>query len=183
VKTGTPEMGEFGMIDPIVMYDNLMNNFEWGNAADPSVYLDENNKRMFSNFRRLFGNLGKALLESGDTTKAIAVAHRGLEIVPAEKLANDYFSLATAEVLIRAGKKDEGERLINEIISYASDYLNFIIAVPSKKQFGLEYLKGINIQALIDIYRMGVRLKMTDLVKKLEPELNRFYSTLYSGTK
>ena len=42
------------------MYDNMMNKFEWGNAADPSVYLDENNKRMLSNFRRIFGNLGKS---------------------------------------------------------------------------------------------------------------------------
>jgi hypothetical protein len=182
IKTGTPEPGDFGMIDPIVMYDNLMNKFSWGNAADPSVYLDENNRRMFSNFRRLFGSLGKTLLESGDTTKAIEVAHRGLEIVPVEKLPNDYFSLGSAEVLIRAGKKDEGEKLLNEIISYASDYLNFIVVLPPNRQFGLEYPKGLNIQALIDIYRMGVRLKMTDLVKKLEPELNRFYSGLYSGT-
>ena len=182
VKTGTPEPGEFGMIDPVVMYDNLMNKFAWGNAADPSVYLDENNKRMFSNFRRLFGNLGISLLESGDTTKAIEVARRGLEIVPAAKLPNDYFSLALAEVLIRAGKKEEGEKIVNEIISYASGYLNYIVALPSYKQFGLDYPKGINIQALIDIYRMGIRLKMDDLVKTLEPELNRFYSALYSGT-
>jgi hypothetical protein len=181
VKTGTPEMGEFGMIDPVVMYDNLMNKFAWGNAADPSVYLDENNRRMFSNFKRLFGSLGKALLESGDTTKAIDAVHRGLEIVPAEKLPNDFFTLTSAEVLIRAGKKEEGEKLINEIISYASDYLSFVIALPSSKQFGLDYPKGINMQALIDIYRMAVRLNMTEIVKRVEPELNKYYSSLYPG--
>ena len=57
-----------------------MNKFKWGNAEDPSVYLDENNKRMFSNFRRLFGTLAKSLIENGDTIKAIEAAHRGLEI-------------------------------------------------------------------------------------------------------
>ena len=181
VKTGNPEPGEYGMIDPVVMYDNLMNKFTWGNAADPSVYLDENNRRMFSNFSRLFGNLGKALIESGDTIKAVDVAHRGLEIVPANKLPYDYFLIASAEVLIRAGRKEEGEKLINEIISYATDYLTTVISIPQYKQFGLEYVKGINMQALIEIYRMATRLKMTDLVKRLEPELNKFYSTLYSG--
>jgi len=89
IRTGEPEQGEFGVIDHIVMYDNLMNRFRWGNAADPGVYLDENNKRMFSNFRRIFANLGKALLERGDTTRAVEVARRGLEIVPAEKLPDD----------------------------------------------------------------------------------------------
>jgi len=181
VKTGTPEPGEFGMIDPIVMYDNLMNKFAWGNAADPSVYLDENNRRMFSNFRRLFGNLGIALVASGDTTKAVDVAHRGLEIVPADKIPNDFFTVAIAEVLIRAGRKEEGEKLINEIYSYSTEYLNFVVTLRPEKQFGLEYPKGINFQALYDIYKMAVRLNMTDLVKKIEPDLNKFYSTIYSG--
>lgn len=58
------------------MYDNMMNRFRWGNAEDPSVYLDENNKRMFSNFRRMFGNLGRALLAAGDTVRAVEVARR-----------------------------------------------------------------------------------------------------------
>ena len=68
------------MIDPYVMYDNMMNKFKWGNAEDPSVYLDENNRRMFSNFRRIFGNLGKELLDQGDTVKAVEVAQRDLKL-------------------------------------------------------------------------------------------------------
>jgi hypothetical protein len=61
VKTDKPEQGEFGMIDSDVMYDNMMNKFKWGNAEKPSVYLDENNRRMFSNFRRIFGSqIGRA---------------------------------------------------------------------------------------------------------------------------
>jgi hypothetical protein len=182
VKTGQPEQGEFGMIDPVVMYDNLMNKFTWGNAANPSVYLDENNRRMFSNFRRLFGNLGMKLIASGDTSKAVEVAHRGLGIVPVNKLPNDFFSIGLAEVLISGGKKEEGEKLLDDIIMYSSDYLNFAIALKPESRFGLEYPIGINMQCMIDIYRMGVRLKLDDLVKEIEPELNKFYSSLYSGT-
>jgi hypothetical protein len=37
-------------------------------------------------------------------------------------------------------------------------------------------------QSMIEIYRMGIRLKLDDMVKKIEPELNKFYSALYSGT-
>ncbi|MBA4321654.1 MAG: hypothetical protein C0408_02435 [Odoribacter sp.] len=182
VRTGKAEPGEFGMIDPVVMYDNLMNKFTWGNASDPSVYLEENNRRMFSNFRRLFGNLGETLFAKGDTVKAVEVAHRGLEIIPVEKLPNDFFSLGLAEILISCGHKAEGEKLINEIISYSSDYLSFAIALKPERRFGLDYPIGINMQCLIDIYRMGIRLKLDDLVKKVEPELNKFYSALYSGT-
>ncbi len=182
VKTGVPEIGEYGMIDPVVMYDNLMNKFSWGNASDPSVYLDENNRRMFSNFRRLFGNLGLKLIASGDTARAVEVAHRGLGIVPVDKLPNDFFSLAIAEILISCGKKEEGEKLLNDIISYSSDYLNFAMALQPERRFGLEYPIGINMQCMIDIYRMGVRLRLDDLVKKVEPELNKFYSALVPRT-
>jgi hypothetical protein len=181
IKTGVPEMGEFGMIDPVVMYDNLMNKFSWGNASGPSVYLDENNRRMFSNFRRLFGNLGIRLIAGGDTARAVEVAHRGLVIVPADKLPNDFFSLGIAEVLINCGHKEEGMKLLDDITLYCTGYLSFAMALKPERRFGLEYPIGINMQCMIDIYRMGVKLKLDDLVKKIEPELNKFYSALLSG--
>jgi len=180
VKTDKPEQGDFGIIDQIVMYDNLMNNFSWGNAADPSVYLDENNKRMLSNFRRIFGNLGKELLIKGDTVKALEVAHRGLEIVPPNKMPNDFFSLGLAEVLIRGGQKDEGEKLINEIISYSKEYLDYAISIESGDRFGLDYPIGINMQALLDIYNMSLSLKLDSLTKIIEPDINKYYGRLYS---
>ncbi|MCX6255165.1 MAG: DUF2723 domain-containing protein [Bacteroidia bacterium] len=180
VKTDQPEQGEFGMIDPIVMYDNMMNKFSWGNAGDTSVYLDENNKRMFSNFRRIFGTLSKELLLRGDTTKAIEVAHRGLEIVPPEKMPNDFFSIGLAEVLIRAGKTEEGEKVLNEVIKYSKEYLEYAISIKPEERFGLDYPTGINMQGLLDIYNMAVKLKLTSLIAIIEPEINNYYSKLYS---
>ena len=160
VRTDQPEQGEFGMIDPVVMYDNLMNKFTWGNAEDPSVYLDENNRRMFSNFRRIFGSLGKELLLRGDTVKAVEVAHRGLEIVPAEKMPNDFFTIGLAEVLIRAGKTEEGEKLLSEVIDYSKKYLDYAISLKPEERFGLDYPTGINMQALLDIYNMSVKFEI-----------------------
>ena len=180
VKTDQPEPGEFGMIDHIVMYDNLMNKFAWGNAGDPSVYLDENNKRMFSNFRRIFGNLGKDLLLKGDTAKALEVTRRGLEIVPVKKMPNDYFSMGIAEVLIRGGQKEAGLKVIYEIIGYSKEYLDYAISLGVGENFGLDYPIGINMQALLDIYNMSVSLKMDSLTKNIEPEINKYYSKLYS---
>jgi hypothetical protein len=181
VKTDKPEQGEFGMIDPIVMYDNMMNKFSWGNAGDPSVYLDENNKRMFSNFRRLFGTLSKELLLRGDTLKAIEVAHRGLEIVPSKKMPYDFFTIGIAEVLISAGKTEEGEKLLNDVIKYSKEYLDYAISLNPQERYGLEYPSGINMQGLLDIYNMTIRLKLNSITQTLEPEINNYYGKLYSG--
>ena len=180
VRTDKNEQGEFGMIDPFVMYDNLINKFSWGNAEDPTVYLDENNRRMFSNFKRIFSNLGKEFLIRGDTVKAVEVAHRGLELVPLEKIPNDFFSIALAEVLIRAGLKAEGEKIITEVIEYSKKYLDYAISIKPEQRFGLDYPTGINMQGLLDIYKMSVSLKLTSLTSIIEPEIDIYYSKLYS---
>ena len=181
IKTDKNEQGEFGMIDPVVMYDNMMNKFKWGNAGDPSVYLDENNRRMFSNYRNLFSNLGKELLLQGDTTKAVSVAYRGLSLVPASKMPNDYFSIGLAEVLIRAGKTEEGLILMHSIIDYSMQYLEYALSLKPENRFGLEYPMGINMQALLDIYNLSLRLNLPPLTQSSEPEINKYYSKLYSS--
>jgi len=181
IKTDKSDQGEFGMIDPYVMYDNMMNKFKWGNAGDPAVYLDENNRRMFSNFRRIFGNLGRELLEYGDTTKAVEVAYRALEIVPAGKLPHDFFSIGPAEILIRAGKSEEGQKLVSDIIDYSKEYLDYAISLSPAGRYGLEYPTGINMQAMLDIYNLALDLKDEALISRIEPMMNLYYGKLYSG--
>ena len=180
IRTDENEEGDFGIIDPVVMYENMMNKFKWGNAGEPGVYLDENNRRMFSNFRRLFGNLGRELLTTGDTLKAVEVARRGLEIVPAEKLPDDFFSIGLAETLIRAGQKEEGNKIIGDVINYAKDYLDYSISIDPDERYGLDYPSGINMQTLLDVYRMAVNLKETDLISVTEALINNYYDKLYS---
>ncbi len=179
VKIDESEQGEYGMIDPHVMYDNMMNKFKWGNAADPSVYLDENNRRMFGNFRRLFGTLGKALLQAGDTAKALEVVKRGLEIVPSDKLPYDYFAIGIAEVLIRAGEKEEGEKIAGSVLDYSKAYLDYAIRLRSDQRFGLEIPTGINMQSLLDIYNMSVNLKLDSISTQTEQMINNYYGKLY----
>ncbi|OFY68162.1 MAG: hypothetical protein A2V64_01460 [Bacteroidetes bacterium RBG_13_43_22] len=179
IKVDESEQGEFGMIDPYVMYDNMMNKFKWGNAGDPSVYLDENNRRMFSNFRRIFGNLGRELLQSGDTTRAVEVAYKALEIVPSEKMPHDFFSIGPAEILILSGKKEEGEKLIADIIDYSKQYLDYAINLNPDKRYGLDYPTGINMQALLDIYSMSINMKDESMMDRIEPMMNLYYSKLY----
>jgi hypothetical protein len=181
VKIDPTEKGEFGMIDPDVMYDNLMNKFSWGNAADPRVYLDENNRRMFSNFKRIFASLGKDLILRGDTAKAVEVAHRGMEIIPVQKMPNDFFSIGLAEVLIRAGEKEEGEKMLKEVIEYAKTYLEYAISLRPEQRFGLDYPMGISMQTLLDIYNMSAKLKLDSITAIVEPDINNYYSKLYSA--
>ncbi|MBN1107834.1 MAG: DUF2723 domain-containing protein [Bacteroidales bacterium] len=177
------ENSDFGMIDPNVMYDNMMNRFKWGNAGEPSVYLDENNRRMFGNFRRLFANLGNSLLEAGDTTRAVEAVRRGHEIVPSSKMPDDFFSTGIAEVLIRAGKVEEGEEILYRVMEYASEHLDYMLAVDSNSRFDLDMEIGINFQSLLDIYYLSEDLNRASLKEAAEPLVNKYYGEFYPSSR
>lgn len=162
------------------MYDNVMNKFRFGNADDPSVYLDDNNRRMLSNYKRIYANLGKEFLALGDTLKALELVQKGREIVPVEKVPEDYYSVGFAEILIRAGKKDEGEKLIDEIVNYAKEYLNYAVSLGPEERFGLELSNGINMQSLLDIYNLSLNHEMDSLTTVLEPMISTYYGRLYN---
>jgi hypothetical protein len=174
------DQSEIGIMDPEVMYDNMMNKFSWGNAADPDVYLDETNRRMFSNFKRLFGVLGKELLQKGDTIRALEAVQRGIELVPAEKMPHDFFSVGLAGVLIRAGKVEEGRQLLSNIIAYSKGYLDYAVRLTAYQRFGMDYPIGINMQAMLDIYNLANELNLDDVVESLEPDLHAWYGRLFA---
>ncbi|HEX2921298.1 MAG TPA: DUF2723 domain-containing protein [Bacteroidales bacterium] len=177
ISTGSKERGEYGTVDHVIMYDNMMTKFSWGNADDPLVYLDENNRRMLSNFRRLFGDLAVSLAERGDTVKAFEAAKRGLEIVPEDKIPYDYFTTGIVEGLIKAGHKDEAKALIEKIVAYSKEYLDYTISL-GPDSFGMDTPIGMNMQALLEIYYMADELGLKDIFDSLSTDINFYYPKL-----
>lgn len=173
-----PAPGETGMVDPDVMYDKMMNLFRWGNAGEKGVYLDENNRRLFDVFRRQFGRLGKALAMKGDTARAVAVAEKGISIVPQEKMPFDYFSTDLGEALAMAGRKTESEKFLSLITNNALAMLNYIGDLPDGKSYGLDYNAGVPLQALYEVYKLAGTYGMTELEARTAAEIKRFYGDL-----
>jgi hypothetical protein len=170
-----PERGDVGMIDKKTMYDNMMNKFSWGNAEDPSVYLDENNRRIYDIFRRQFGKLAKTLALSGDSTRAAAAAEKGLSIVPHDKMPYDYFSMDLAESLLIAGKTKEAEVIFNEIITNSVNKLSFISGLQKNKKFGIDFHSGVSLQALLSTYNIAKTHDLINVANRAAVELNKYY--------
>jgi hypothetical protein len=96
-------------------------------------------------------------------------------------MSYDFFTIEIAEVLISAGKTEEGEKLLSDIIKYSKEYLDYAISLKPDERFGLDYPTGINMQGLLDIYNLAMRLKLDSLIKTIEPEINNYYGKLYSA--
>ncbi|HHV00398.1 MAG: DUF2723 domain-containing protein [Bacteroidales bacterium] len=178
IRTDQPVRGETGMVDTREMYENMMNNFRWGNAEKEGVYLDENNRRMFAVFRRQFARLANALVEEGDTVRALAAIEKGLGIVPPEKMPYDYFSTDLVNALALAGRREDAEKLFTEIVDNSVSVLSFIAALPDGKSYGIEYNASVSLQALLDVYRLAAGHGMHEVAARASGELNRFYGEM-----
>jgi Protein of unknown function (DUF2723) len=173
-----PAGGETGMVDTEQMYEKMMNRYRWGNAGEPGVYLDENNRRLMDVFRRQFARLSKALVMEGDTVRAIAAAEKGISLVPPEKMPYDYFSIDLAEAIAMTGKKEEAEKMFTSIVDNALASLTFITSLPDDKSYGLDFTISVSLQALLDTYRKASAFGMNELAARASAELTRFYGEI-----
>jgi len=83
--------GESGRVATTIMYDNVMNKFDWGNMNNPKVYMDENNLRMTTNIRINCSRLAGALLSEGKREQAEKVLDKSLEMMPDTNVPFNFF--------------------------------------------------------------------------------------------
>ncbi|MEN8116806.1 MAG: DUF2723 domain-containing protein [Bacteroidota bacterium] len=131
----SPQQLQFGRVETSLMYDNLMNKFEWGEMNNPDIYVDENNTRMMTNIRNSFNRLAGALIEEGKEDSALAVIDRCNEIIPNEIIPYEYFAMDLAESYIKAGAADKGIAMIEKAFVAIDDELNYYFSLDTKHRF------------------------------------------------
>ncbi len=133
IKTeSSPQQLQFGRVATDIMYDNIMNKFNWGGMNQPGVYIDENNARMMTNIRNSFNRLASALVEENKNDSAIAVIDRCLELIPNDVVPYEYFAVELAENYIKAGANDKGIGMVETAYSNFNDELNYYFSLEPK---------------------------------------------------
>ncbi|MFP4467949.1 MAG: protein O-mannosyl-transferase family [Bacteroidales bacterium] len=119
---------EPGRINTGILYDKLMNTFEWGNMNDPSVYLNEDHRRITVSYRNLFQRLAAALLDEGQDEQAIAVLDRAMEVMPEYNVPYNYFTFLIAENYYRAGAHDKANEIALRLIDLHDENLAYFFS-------------------------------------------------------
>jgi hypothetical protein len=65
-------------------------------------------------------------------------------------------------------------------MKYSKEYLDYAISLKPEERYGLDYPTGINMQGMLDIYNMAVKLKLNSITLSIEPLINNYYGKLYS---
>ena len=186
IKSGNlaPDRINFGRAATDIMYDNLFNEFKWGNMNDPRVYIDENNSRMMTNIRNNFNRLASALVEEGKMDSAVTVIEKGFEMVPVSVVPYEFFSLEMITTLYSAGARDKAARHTEEALRTFSANLSYLMSLPVSFQLTGDVNEEIQ-RNLFYIQRMERTSRaMNDNVTadKLVASLNEYISR-YPGQK
>ncbi len=173
----SPQTLQYGRVATDIMYDNMMNKFEYGNMNDPDVYIDENNARMMTNIRNSFNRLARALVEEGKRDSAITVIDRCIELVPNEINQYEYFALDLAETYLAAGASDKGMAIVNTAYEIYNDELGYFLSLDSKLRNTEDVNQEIQ-KSLYYLQRME-RLAQSDGDEELAQKINETFELYY----
>lgn len=156
------------------MYENMVNKFQFGNAKDPDVYLDENILRMCKTLRLMFARLSNALLNEGENEKAVQAIDKCLEELPVETVGLDMSLVYFAESYYKLGRKDDAKKLLDAVGNDCLENLVWFNALSDRKYVSVlnsvqECLQST--QTIADIYQAN---NEKELAKKYEDVMHTY---------
>jgi len=178
IKTEAPS-GEINNIDTKSLYDNLMHKFKWGGINNPKVYLDENNRRMLSNFRNGFAKLAETLINEKQPDSALLVLNKCMEILPDNCIPYNYFSLQIIDLYYRLNKADKAGEISKRLADLTEQELDYFFRLNKTQRELINYDIRINLQIMQQLSMIAKEYKQDDMSRKFEDSFKRFY-TLYS---
>lgn len=118
---------DYGRIDTDILYENMMNRFQWRGANDPDVWLDYYHKRTLTviKARYHFARLAHALVAEGKHAEALKVLDRCVEQIPFSKLPHDIFSSDIVGAYYAAGNHEQAGNIgleATEVFLARADY-------------------------------------------------------------
>ncbi|MCD4730803.1 MAG: DUF2723 domain-containing protein [Bacteroidales bacterium] len=164
-----------GRTETGIMYDNLVNKFQFGNMGDPNVYLDETNMRMTMNLRNNYFRLAEPLIKEGKYDSARIVIDRCLEEMPDENIPFNFFVTPLAEGYYKIGDFDKGNELNNRLIKIFEEQLAYYFDFPVKLQKKYDFEKQQNLALLQKISQVAGRFKQEEVVTKASEAFDIYF--------
>jgi len=160
--------GRYGNVDSEILYDNLMNNFQYRSLADPTVYINENSTRIISNYRNIFGRLARTLNEEGKHDMAIKALDRCMEVVPPATVPFNFFALSLIEGYYRAGAIEKATEYSRIYMEQSAEELVYLLSLPNKLAGSVRGETELSLYILQELYKMANSFEQGEHLKELE---------------
>lgn len=168
-----------GGIGTELMYDNMMNKFQWGNMDTEDIYMDENNRRMTTNLRLQFGHLAEQLISEGKLDMAKAVLNKSLDVMPEKNVPYEQPQIMwqVADMLFESGDKERALALTKRLIELNDQRVDYYESLDPERKASIDRDTRMRIQ---------ISDRLTLLAKEYypeDPEVNALYETTQQQLK
>ncbi|MDR3339090.1 MAG: DUF2723 domain-containing protein [Candidatus Symbiothrix sp.] len=125
-------------VDTDLLYDNLMHKYRWGNLEQPGLYMDQTSMNMATNFRSMFGLLGRYLLAEGKTEKAKEAMDYSLKVIPDYNVPYDFRSMnEIAFNYYEMGELDKATKIYDALLKTTLKSLDWYSRLNRKDYVGV----------------------------------------------
>ena len=175
---------DYGGVAADLMYDNVMNKFAWGGANDPKVNIDYHHQRNISVIRaRLnYARLAIALVEEGDTTKALEVLDRCMAVLPLDKIQYDPYVGNLIDAYFEAGNSDKALQMVSDMRNHYYKEMDYFLSQGNYLVKSAEY----NIQVALQNLSAAASSCMINgeivLATEISRDLNNYYTQYLTAT-
>ena len=171
IKTPVRSQLEVGRIDPEYLYDKLMNTFRYGNVKDPRVYADFFIQTTFNaaQTRNAFARLAVALVEQGDSIRAVEVLDRAVEEMPFAQIRHSYIlTIPIIEAYYRAGAYDKGNAVLEDYARILREYILYYSQFTGGKREMVSQTLHEKITLLGELYNIARENRQQEQVDGLD---------------
>ncbi|MBN2175909.1 MAG: DUF2723 domain-containing protein [Bacteroidales bacterium] len=179
IKTANRD-SQIGLVNTSVMYENVMNRFEYSSMNDHDVYLDETSMRMTMNLRSNFYRLADALIAEGKNDSARMVMDRCLEVMPNESVPYNFFVMPIMEGYYEIGDTEKANDVANDLLTVFSEQLDYYFALKGDRAEEFDYEKQQNLAMLQRLIQVTGRYMQQEISDKASEVFDLYYG-LYSG--
>jgi hypothetical protein len=155
--------GQPGSVDTDIMFENMVNTFRWGGVNDESVYLDENIRRMMTNFRNIFGRLALELISQGDSLRAKETLNKCMEVIPHKRVSFGYFMIPVIEAFYQLGDIEGANRYLQTMSDSNEEELRYFFSLDSEFAGGVSYDKQLRMHIMQETVRLTSEYQQDEL--------------------
>lgn len=180
IYTQATDYYEYGRIDSDILYDNMMNKFEWGNIKDPKVNMDyfHDNNIAVMKYRTTFLRLAEKLQQEGKNEKAAAVLDKSLEELPLNQIPPDNSLINYIPLYYNLGETEKANALLKELATINYQTLRYVNSLsPEDARSGdIPQDERISLSVLQVLVNFANRAGQTDLARELADRVESLYN-------
>jgi hypothetical protein len=175
---------DYGRIDTEILYENLVNKFDWGNIKGDGVYIDYYHNRtiMVVRARLNYARLAKALVKEGDLERANRALDFVMEELPLDKIPWDMYMPDIIDAYLASGASEKGTTLAAEMKEYYGERLEFYSNLPLRMMNSAEVEMQTAFSNLSRVAQSLVNYGDIEMGTELNDMVQEYYS-IYIGTR